>query len=191
MHGARRRAAPHTSSGPRPRSRSYDHSLQYRSQCNRFRPRAERTQSHRYRLRRYAFSRRAAAVSSRDRNQFLVSRLTFGVHSTKSVKIKIQAIYNAKSAPNAMQGLARTREKPPAQEQWASMKEQWVSMEITMPRTMETVKNAGVTTSGCALEDGQWAGRAGRGRFAGFVCKDSWMSLGAIPTLYIHAIRTN
>jgi hypothetical protein len=37
---------------------------------------------------------------------------------------KIQAICNGKSMPFAMQGLARTREKPPAQEQWVSMEKQ-------------------------------------------------------------------
>src|SRR6185437_5370484 len=45
---------------------------------------------------------------------------------------KIQAIYNGKSAPITMQGLARLREKPPAQEQWEQWKEQWKTMTRTM-----------------------------------------------------------
>jgi hypothetical protein len=46
-----------------------------------------------------------------------------------------------------MQGLARTREKAPAQEQWVSMARtigiNGKTMRRTIPRTMETMKNAG------------------------------------------------
>jgi hypothetical protein len=37
---------------------------------------------------------------------------------------KIQAIYNGKNAAITMQGLARMKEKPLAQEQWISMEKQ-------------------------------------------------------------------
>jgi hypothetical protein len=51
---------------------------------------------------------------------------------------KIQAICNGKSTPFTMQGLAMTREKPPAQEQWEAMEktmrtmweEQWEPAEV-------------------------------------------------------------
>ena len=49
---------------------------------------------------------------------------------------KIQAIYNGKCAPITMQGLATTREKLPAQQQWKTM-------EKTMRRAMETGGNPG------------------------------------------------
>jgi hypothetical protein len=49
---------------------------------------------------------------------------------------KIQAICNGKSMPSVMQGLARTREKPPTQEQWVAMEkqceEQWKATKNTM-----------------------------------------------------------
>jgi hypothetical protein len=53
---------------------------------------------------------------------------------TENFSGKIQSIYNGKSAPITMQGLVTAREKPPAQEQWKTMKK-------TMRRTMETVGN--------------------------------------------------
>jgi hypothetical protein len=68
---------------------------------------------------------------------------------------KIQAICNGKTTPFAMQGLARTREKPPAQEQWVSMEkqceEQWVSMEKQCEEQWKTMKNTmeGWATLGC------------------------------------------
>jgi hypothetical protein len=52
----------------------------------------------------------------------------------RRAEIKIQAICNEKCVPFAMQGLAGTREKAPAREQWVSMKkqceEQWKQWEI-------------------------------------------------------------
>ena len=47
---------------------------------------------------------------------------------------KEQSICNGKCAPSAMQGFARTRENPSAQEQWKAM-------ERAMRRTMEAMKN--------------------------------------------------
>jgi hypothetical protein len=49
---------------------------------------------------------------------------------------KIQSIYNGKCAPIGMQVLATAREKPPAQEQWKTMKK-------TMRRTMATGEHPG------------------------------------------------
>src|SRR6185437_4730750 len=91
---------------------------------------------------------------------------------------KIQAIYNGKSAPITMQGLARLREKPPAQEQWEQWKEQWK----TMRRTMET---GGMLTSGCPTGRPAAALCAGRDQPAPEpVRMRIGMSLAAIRTDY-------
>jgi hypothetical protein len=45
-------------------------------------------------------------------------------HAGQRGRNKIQAIYNGNSGPITMQGLARTREKTPAQKQWVAMEKQ-------------------------------------------------------------------
>src|SRR5215472_18995544 len=64
------------------------------------------------------------------------SRAGKGSAADEKFSGKIQSIYNGKCAPITMQGLARARENPPAQEQWKTM-------EKTMRRTIGTVGNPG------------------------------------------------
>jgi len=97
-------------------SRQYDLKFQYRIRFNRFRIRAEQTQIRPMSLSALCFrSRRStdAADSAHPSDE-----------AAKKTKTKVQAICNGKCDPITMQGIAPTREKPPAQEQWVSMGKQ-------------------------------------------------------------------
>jgi hypothetical protein len=63
---------------------------------------------------------------------------------------KIQAICNGKSTPFTMQGLATTREKPPAQEQWGAMEKTMGSNEKNNGKNNGNKQKSGrMPMSGC------------------------------------------
>jgi hypothetical protein len=102
---------------------------------NHFRRRAERSQSIPMSLPALCFSRFAGQLARERR------------FDGQGLPAKIQSICNGKSTPITMQGLARAREKRPAQEQWETMRKTMgingKTMRRTMRRTMETVKTRG------------------------------------------------